>query len=296
MKNTNYSLPTFDSILQKTFSERFNCDDDCYRYLAAIKWPGENFICQKCGNTSYHHGRTPYSRRCSKCKRDESVTAGTMFHKLKFPIFTAFQILFRLATMEKGNSSNELAKKFGLQQRTCLAFRYKVQEAIQRIQRQQLSHTVGVSYFDLVDTDTLYIYRNYIIRRRTLPELNVGVAIDMNEGKVIRGYATTLGHSLGNDLFEFLKPIVPRHVVILTDNSYRIKTLKTKYKNLDFAKDVPLLEQHCQDLRYWLLSESRRYSEKYVQGYLDEYYFRFNRRHDSSRNFSILIRVMAQNK
>ena len=281
---------------QKNFSDCFHSDDDCYKYLAAIKWPGENFICQKCGNTSYHHGRTPFSRRCSQCKHDESVTAGTMFHKLKFPILTAFQIVFRLATMEKGNSSNELAKLFGLQQRTCLAFRYKVQEAIQRIQRQQLTHTVGVNHFNLVDSNTLYMYRNYLKRRRPFPELRVGVAIDMKEGKVLRGYATTLGHYLGDDLFEFLNPIVPRHAMILMYRSYRIKTLKTKYKNLDFVNDVPLLKQHCQNLRYWLLSESRRYSEKHVQGYLDEYYFRFNRRHDSSGNFSILIRLMAQYK
>lgn len=279
---------------QKTFSDRFHCDDDCYRYLATIKWQGESFICQRCGNTSYHRGRTPYSRRCCRCKHDESVTAGTMFHKLKFPILTAFQIIFRLATMNKGNSSNELAMMFGIQQRTCLLFRYKVQEAMKRIARQQLTHTVGLDIFNLVDWDSRYLYREYIMSRRKLPEHYVGVAIDMRGGKILKGYATTLGRYIGDDLLDFLKPIVPRNTVILTYLSYRIRSLKSKFKNLDFVKDVPLLEQHSQELRHWLLSESRRYSEKHLQGYLDEYYFRFNQRHNSSRNFYILIEEMMK--
>ena len=71
----------------------FCSDDDCYKYLASLKWQEDKFVCKKCGNTTYHKGRSPYSRRCNKCKYDESVTAGTMFEKLKFPILIAFNII-----------------------------------------------------------------------------------------------------------------------------------------------------------------------------------------------------------
>lgn len=109
------------------FDNRFQSDDDCYAYLAAIKWNGNHYECRKCGNTTFHKGRSPYSRRCNRCKYDESVTAGTIFHRLKFPILTAFNIIHLMATSSKGITSVELSQQFGITQTTSLMFKYKVQ-------------------------------------------------------------------------------------------------------------------------------------------------------------------------
>ncbi len=50
------------------FYDRFKSDDECLKYLSEIKWPDEGYHCPRCGNKTYHKGRTPYSRRCNKCK------------------------------------------------------------------------------------------------------------------------------------------------------------------------------------------------------------------------------------
>lgn len=39
------------------FNNRFQSDDDCYAYLAAIKWNDNHYECRKCGNTTFHKGR-----------------------------------------------------------------------------------------------------------------------------------------------------------------------------------------------------------------------------------------------
>lgn len=134
-----------------TFVMLFCSDDDCYKYLASLKWQEDKFVCKKCGNTTYHKGRSPYSRRCNKCKYDESVTAGTMFEKLKFPILIAFNIIYSMVTTSKGNKSVEFAKKFHIQQRTCWTFMKKVREAMGRMQPNQLKGDVGVGLFNLID-------------------------------------------------------------------------------------------------------------------------------------------------
>ena len=112
----------------KAFNNRFQSEDDCFAYLAAIKWKGNQYICRKCDNTTFHKGRSPYSRRCNRCKYDESVTAGTIFQRLKFSILTAFQIIHLMATSNKGNTSVELSHQFGITQTTCLKFKWRVQE------------------------------------------------------------------------------------------------------------------------------------------------------------------------
>ena len=77
------------------FYKRFPDEESCYNYLAEIKWE-EGYVCKKCGHTNYCRGRKPHSRRCTRCKYDESPTAGTMFDKCKFSLHLAFHIVFKL--------------------------------------------------------------------------------------------------------------------------------------------------------------------------------------------------------
>jgi hypothetical protein len=65
-----------------------------YEELAGYKWEAE-FVCSRpgCGHTIYYEGSTPYSRRCSKCKRDESATANTVFHKQRMSLPACLELV-----------------------------------------------------------------------------------------------------------------------------------------------------------------------------------------------------------
>jgi hypothetical protein len=84
------------------FYKYFQTDNDCLKYLSAIKWEID-YSCKKCGNTTYCKGEKPYSRRCNKCKYDESPTADTMFDKIKFSLFATKKGLseFRTDTIKE---------------------------------------------------------------------------------------------------------------------------------------------------------------------------------------------------
>ncbi|MCR6642474.1 MAG: hypothetical protein NVV82_26665 [Sporocytophaga sp.] len=73
--------------------------------------------------TTYSRGKQPYSRRCTKCQYDESATSGTFFHKIKFSISLAFEMLYEIVTSKKGANSVWLAERFQLQQKTTWLFR-----------------------------------------------------------------------------------------------------------------------------------------------------------------------------
>lgn len=76
------------------FYKRFQDEVTCYNYLAEIK-RDEGYVCKKCGLTDYCSVRKPHSRRCIRCKYDESPTAETMFDKCKFSLHLAFHIVFK---------------------------------------------------------------------------------------------------------------------------------------------------------------------------------------------------------
>ena len=103
------------------FSRYFRDDNDCLEYLSAIKWYN-GYKCKQCDNNKYGSGKKSYNRRCTKCRYDESPTAGTMFEKLKFPILIAFHIIFKIGTKKKGMSSLELSHEFELRQKTRIKY------------------------------------------------------------------------------------------------------------------------------------------------------------------------------
>lgn len=116
----------------KQLKELFDSDNKCLEFLADIKWR-EGFICRKCGNTNYCTGKTPYSRRCTKCKTEESSTAGTIFHNCKFPISKAFYIAYNVCKGKEEISTYEFARRLSLRQMTCWHFKTKIQHALQEM-------------------------------------------------------------------------------------------------------------------------------------------------------------------
>jgi predicted Zn-ribbon and HTH transcriptional regulator len=109
--------------------ELFVSDERCLEFLAKLKW-AEGFTCRKCGNTNSCSGKTPYSRRCTRCKSEESATSGTIFHHCKFPIHKAFFIAYNVCKGKEDVSTYEFARRLALRQMTCWNFKTKIQAAL----------------------------------------------------------------------------------------------------------------------------------------------------------------------
>jgi hypothetical protein len=107
----------------------FQSDEKCLEFIAMLKWD-EGFTCRKCGNTNYCIGKTPFSRRCTKCKSEESATAGTIFHNCKFPVSKAFYIAFNVCKGNEEISTYEYARRLSLRQMTCWNFRTKIRSSL----------------------------------------------------------------------------------------------------------------------------------------------------------------------
>jgi hypothetical protein len=111
------------------FSLMYPDDDSCLKFLAHIKWH-DGFTCSKCSSKNFSEGRSSYSRRCTRCGYDESVTAYTLLQNTRLPINKAFYMIF-LVYSSKGNiSSHKLSGILHIRQSTCWSYSSKIKKAM----------------------------------------------------------------------------------------------------------------------------------------------------------------------
>ncbi|MEI7829582.1 MAG: transposase [Prolixibacteraceae bacterium] len=121
-----------DDLTQDQLAQLFQSDEKCLEFIAGLKWV-EDFECRKCGNSNFCNGKTPFSRRCTKCKSEESATSGTIFHNCKFPISKAFYIAFQVCKGNESISTYEFARRLSLRQMTCWNFKSKISAALEEM-------------------------------------------------------------------------------------------------------------------------------------------------------------------
>jgi predicted Zn-ribbon and HTH transcriptional regulator len=125
--------PIFNrELTDEQLNELFQSDEKCLEFLAELKWT-DGFTCRKCGNENFCPGKTPYSRRCTRCKTEESASAGTIFHNCKFPVSKAFYIAYNVCKGKEEISTYEFARRLSLRQMTCWNFKTKIRQAIEEM-------------------------------------------------------------------------------------------------------------------------------------------------------------------
>jgi two-component system, sensor histidine kinase LadS len=126
-------LKLFGRIDRLQFSQSFNEEVKCLSILSAEKWK-DGFICRYCGNTNYCKGKKPYSRRCTRCKREESATAHTIFHHCRIPLPKAFELAYIVCTTP-GLTVSGLSQAMATRQMTCWKFRKQVMICLEEKQK-----------------------------------------------------------------------------------------------------------------------------------------------------------------
>ena len=138
----------FKNIEIIKFNDIFPSEESCLKFLADEKWK-TGFVCRKCGHTNYCKGKKPFSRRCTKCKSEESATAHTVFHRCRIPLTDAFKISF-MVCHSPDISTYELSRKIEIRQMTCWKFKKKIIECIDDrgdldiLQKVELKQNFGV--------------------------------------------------------------------------------------------------------------------------------------------------------
>lgn len=284
------------------FMDRFSTEEACRQYLSDVRW-ADGFKCPRCSHTNaWKLGRGIL--KCKKCKRDVSVTAGTIFQGRHLSLRLWFQALWLVVVQKNGVSALGLSRALGIRrQKTGWQLLKKIRTAMVRTGRERLN--------GLVEVDEVFIggVKPGIRGRGALGKVLILVAVEDKEKKgfgririeiIPDASAVTLkttikkmvepGSKVRTEQWKGYTPVAPEgyeHIVM-------------KRQSLEPGEDpTPLVHRIAALLKRWLLGTHHgRVEETHLASYLDEFVFRFNRRTSGSRGklFYRLVQGMLRVK
>ncbi|TVR82210.1 MAG: IS1595 family transposase [Chitinophagaceae bacterium] len=272
------------------FQQRFPDERSCYIHLSKLKW-SQGYQCKKCGHKNYCKGKKEFDRQCTSCKYSESPTAGTLFHKLKFSVLKAFWIIYYLSTNKKGMASTELSRKLELRQKTCWLFKQKVMQAMKSSGQHPLEDQVEVDEFVVGQQE------EKVRGRKNKKKKLVVLAIEKKGKGVGRMYAKHISRASKKELGSFMHQTIEKQAGITTDGWPAYKGLKVDFPNLKQVKsgakgkNFNMLHRTVMGFKLWLRGIHAH--AELLQGYLDEYCYRFNRSFMKEGIFDNLLNRMV---
>lgn len=113
------------------FATLYGSEEGCRQALARWRWP-EGFICPKCGGREHCVLAHRDLYQCNACRRQTSLTAGTIFDSTKVALTTWFRAMYLITQTKQGISSIELGRRLGTTQTTAWKIKTKLAEVMRR--------------------------------------------------------------------------------------------------------------------------------------------------------------------
>jgi len=273
------------------FLDKFPTEDACYQHLIETRWPN-GFHCPCCGHTKAYFIPSRRQFQCTACKKQTSVTAGTVFHRLRLPIKTLFWAVYLITSSKKGISAMELQRKLNLgSYKTAWLLYHKIRVAMASSGKFPLTKAVEI--------DETYVGgRRPGKRGRGAEGKSLVVAAVETDGRSMgRTYLTTIDDASMDSLSGFVTCRVAPGTKIRTDAFKSYGFLTESYFHIPVIRkttspdDDPLPKVHIiiANLKMWLLGTFNCLPSKHLQKYLDEFIFRFNRRWNLGSIFDKLL-------
>lgn len=274
------------------FSDRFKSDEDCKEYLSGIKW-NDGFECRKCGHKKYQV-RKDFSRTCNVCSHQESATANTLFHKVKFGVRKAFFIVFEMGTSTKSLSASYAAVRFGVTEKTARLFMHKVREAMESSGNHPMNGNVHVDEFVLGGREKGQVGRSYNAKKK-----KAVTAVELtDDGKVKRMYAMRIKDFSARSLQYMFVDHISRDAKITTDKWRGYRPIGKAYNITQIDSNGGLnfkaLHTMIHQIKSWIRTTYSWVSDFNINRYFNEFCFRINRSQSKATIFNNLIVRMVQ--
>lgn len=270
------------------FEQRFKTEEDCWNYLYQIRWPS-GLICPRCNcKKAWHSKRGLYI--CKDCGFQISLIAGTIFQDTHKPLKLWFHAMWHITSQKYGANALGLMRVLGIgSYHTTWEWLHKLRRAMVRPDREKLS--------GIVEVDETYVGGDKIGKRgrgadgKSLVMVAVEIT-DIVKNKIGRIRLSQVSDASSGSIDKFIIDNIEYGSTINSDgwNGYN-NTRSIGYKHIITKATAnvgvdPL--GHCHLIsslfKRWLLGTYQGAAKpKYLDYYLDEYTFRFNRRKSNSR-------------
>jgi transposase-like protein len=306
-KNTiavKQSIPAHLRYSMQDFNREFPNDDACLEFIKEQRWPNGVTFCEKCQKQTKHHrvtGRTAYA--CDGCGWHEYPLAGTIFEKSSTSLQKWFHAMYQMGSTRCGISAKQIQRETSVTYKTA----WRMFRQIRSLMSENLQ-LEGSS----VEMDETY-FGGRISGKGHGPKLeNKTRIVGMVErkGKIVAKTATETGVK---QILGLAKEHILPDSTVYTDEALVYNPLSTlskdgkplgyQHRRIHHASKVYVMgDVHTNTIEgFWSLLKRgiggvyHSVSEKYLQTYLNEYTWRYNRRDQGNLIFkSILAEVSAR--
>ncbi len=278
----------YQSLTLPDFASRFATTESCLAAIIQRRWP-QGWTCQYCAGQRHHRLRTRRVLQCADraCRRQSSITAGTIFEQAKLPLPKVFLAIY-LMTDKQGISAMALSKHLGCHYDTAYRLLSLLRRAMaDRDQQYALSGVVQI--------DEAYVGghgdgRHRRGRSRDTKSI-VGVAVEQRASD-ISGFIhldvlpAADAESLHGMILEKVRP----GAHLLTDEWQGYRGIGAKGYDHEPVKSPgkqaaslqwPLVHRAISNFNRWLLGTHRNFCLRHLPGYAAEFCWRTNRRNRS---------------
>lgn len=112
----------------------FKDEQKAREYLEAIRWP-DGPVCPHCGGIDHSYAlqgkaHRPGVYKCGDCRKQYSVTVGTLFERSHVPLHKWLLAVFLLCSSKKGHSSHQIHRMLGVTYKTAWFMTHRIREAM----------------------------------------------------------------------------------------------------------------------------------------------------------------------
>jgi len=111
------------------FLDLYASEQQCREALKKARWP-DGFRCLNCGCSSHCHLKQRDVYQCNRCKGQVSLTSGTLFAESKLPLRTWFLAIYLLTQHKNGISALALRRQLGVSYNTAWLLKHKLMQAM----------------------------------------------------------------------------------------------------------------------------------------------------------------------
>ena len=116
-------------LSEPAFEQQYGSEEQCQAIVVAARWP-RGFECPVCGGKQYSLVTTRNLYQCTKCRRQTSPIAGTIFASTHLPLRLWFRAIYHLTQTKQGISSIELGRRLGVTQTTAWKVKHKLKQVM----------------------------------------------------------------------------------------------------------------------------------------------------------------------
>ena len=274
------------------FQQRFSSEQACRDCLFKMRWP-KGFQCPMCNHSRAYEVKKRRLFECTQCGYQASVTAGTIMHKTRTPLLVWFWAIYLVANDERGTSAAQISKQFGISYQTAWLMLHKIRKAMRdRDARYMLAGIVEID-------DTMFgAPKEGGKRGRGSDKIKAVASLSITEtGSPLYLKMQVVDDLQASTLSAIAGRVITPNTIVSTDlfRSYSqlgkdgYTHFPQEFNHRDDPGHLKWLHTIIGNAKAFITGTYHGLASKHMQAYLDEYCYRFNRRHFEGQLFNRLL-------